>query len=321
MRDRLERIADVSELGEEGGKFAEGDLVGSVRQGLGWIFVGFDEEAVATSGYSRSCEDGGKMAVATRVVSSPAGSLNRVGGIKHNVQSQFLHPIYGTHVCDKIIVTETGSPLGKKEGFASGKSQFFRDIFYIPRRKELTFFDIHRPAGGTGCGDEIGLAAQEGRNLEHIEKLACDFDFAGGMDVGCHRHSQIGTDFCEQLASVMDPQTSEGMGRRAIGFVVGSLENEADAFAIADGFEFPGHPAREGRALNDTGAKDEEEFAAPDRARAQGERHALRGARTLGGHTGGALAQDFSSHRKEKTGEPRIRRRLHGEQAGIPPVL
>ena len=43
------------------------------------------------------------------------------------------------------------------------------DVLHVPRRQELPLLDVHRLAGLRHGADEVGLPAQEGRRLQHID--------------------------------------------------------------------------------------------------------------------------------------------------------
>ena len=60
--------------------------------------------------------------------------------------------------------------LGEEIVTAAFGLEFCGDIFHIPRREELAFFDIHDPAGVGGGSEKIGLAAEERRDLENIDE-------------------------------------------------------------------------------------------------------------------------------------------------------
>src|SRR5947207_9886596 len=91
--------------------------------------------------------------------------------------SFFAHPNERAHVRDEIIVTESRSAFGETKFLTAKRLQLFRNVFYVPWSKELSFFHIH---GTTGAGrrfQQIGLPAKKRRDLQKIDHLAGELCF------------------------------------------------------------------------------------------------------------------------------------------------
>jgi hypothetical protein len=63
--------------------------------------------------------------------------------------------------------------------------------FFMSWGEELALLDVHRLAALGHGADEIGLAAQEGRRLQHIDHGGHGGHLGLGVHVGQHRHAQL----------------------------------------------------------------------------------------------------------------------------------
>jgi hypothetical protein len=93
------------------------------------------------------------------------------------------------------------------------------------RGEELALLDVHRLAALGHGADEIGLAAQEGRRLQHVDHRGHRRHLGLGVHVGQHRHAQL----LRTLARISRPFSMPGPRRTAggaVGLVVAALEDE-----------------------------------------------------------------------------------------------
>jgi hypothetical protein len=102
-------------------------------------------------------------------------------------------------------------------------------VFHVARREELAFLYIDRLAGGRHRVDEIGLPAQEGRCLQHVNHAGHARRLVGGMHIGQHRHAEFSPHVGENRQAFVHAGTTETRSRAAIGLVVGRLVDERNA--------------------------------------------------------------------------------------------
>jgi Nitroreductase family len=169
-----------------------------------------------------------------------------------------LHPVNGTHICHKVVVTESGTAFGEKERTAASTLQFCSNVFHIPGCKKLALFNIDHSPTCSGCENEVGLATQEGGDLEEVDVLRGDLDFLWGMNIGCDGHAGLAADLGEQFATVTDVCATKGTYRGAVCLVVGSLEDKLRAEIGANPLELACHPSSEGGTLNHAGSENKE---------------------------------------------------------------
>src|SRR4051795_697511 len=107
------------------------------------------------------CEDsiaGGRIPCSTR-------PLHRMCCVEDHAVSGFAYPMKRAHVSDEIVVTKRGAAFGETKLRVAKSDQFFSNIRYVPRREELTFFDINCPSGLRRCAQQVCLTAEKCRDL------------------------------------------------------------------------------------------------------------------------------------------------------------
>ena len=248
---------DFAELAEDLGEFCQGDLIGAIGKGFGWIGMGLDEDAIAASSDSSSGEDGSQLAITTGGCAESAWALDGVGGVKDGAIAELAHPVERTHVGDEVLVAKSGSALGEHEVFTTDGLELVGDVFDIPRSHELAFFDVHGAARFTRSEDKIGLAGEESGDLEEVDVLGGDFCLLRRVDVSSDRDTELFTDALKELAACFDTNAAIGAACTAVGFIVGSFEDPLQAQAVRKGSETLGHVPDKNFTLNHAGAKDE----------------------------------------------------------------
>jgi hypothetical protein len=93
------------------------------------------------------------------------------------------------------------------------------------------------PAAAVAFGrrdDEVGLAAQEGRDLDDIDDLGDRFGLAGLMQVSADRYAQLCLHAGQRLQARFHARSAIGFDRGAIRLVEARLEDVRQAQRIAD---------------------------------------------------------------------------------------
>src|SRR6218665_365310 len=185
--------------------------VGPVRQCPVRVGVGFHEDAGDPCGHGGAGQHRHHFALAATAAALAAGQLHAVRGVEHHGGAAGAHDGQAAHVADQVVVAKAGAALAGHEavfgqaGLPGGGTGFVDDVVHLMGREELAFFDVHRLAAA-GCGaDEVRLAAQEGRGLQHIHHLRGGGAVVLGVHVGQHRQGQFaphpGQDFQALVAA------------------------------------------------------------------------------------------------------------------------
>ena len=127
---------------------------------------------------------------------------------------------------------------------------------------ELALFDVDGLAGFGGGDEEVGLAAEEGGDLEDVDGFADRGAVLGGVDVGEDGEAGGFGYGAEDAAAFGEAGAAEAADGGAVGFVVAGFEDVGDAEVGGDALDGVGHGAGVLLGLDDAGTGDEEEFAA-----------------------------------------------------------
>ena len=133
-----------------------------------------------------------------------------------------------------------------------------------------------------GGHQQIGLAAKEGGNLQHVDGFGGDFAVGGLVYVGEHRQARIFRDAAEDARALREAGAAKALHAGAVGLVVAGFEDERDAEVGRDALDGLGHGAGVGFGLDDAGAGDEEEPARANVDRPDFERLTHEGDFTVG---------------------------------------
>ena len=134
-------------------------------------------------------------------------------------------------------------------------------VVHVVGGDELALFDVDGSAG-FGCGDEeVGLAAEEGGDLEYVDGFGYRGTVLGGVDVGEDGEAGGFGYGAEDAAAFREAGAAEAADGGAVGFVVAGFEDVGDAEVGGDALDGISHGAGVGLGLDDAGAGDEEEFA------------------------------------------------------------
>ncbi len=202
----------VAPATDEGGEFLEarkelGKLrkrkgVGTIGKGRGGIVVSFEEDAIDPGGDTGTGERFDEFRLAATGVALTAGKLNGVSDVVNDGVAEFLEDGKCAHIDDEIIVTKAGAALGENDLRVARGSDFFGDVAHVPGRKELRLLHVDDAAGLGGGEEKIGLAREEGRDLQNVR------DFSGACCLGCvvnvgeDGKVEVGFDFAKNTQAI-----------------------------------------------------------------------------------------------------------------------
>ncbi len=92
----------------------------------------------------------------------------------------------------------------------SGAGDLGRDVRHVPWREELTLLHVDRLAGLAGCEQQIGLAAEEGWDLQHIDRPRGDGALIGCMHIGERRETGGFAHLGKDRQAVANPGAARG---------------------------------------------------------------------------------------------------------------
>ena len=255
--------------------------------------MGLDEHAGDADRDRRARQYGHEFALPARGAAEPAGLLHGMGGVKNHRRAGLRQNRQRAHVGHQRIVAERDAALGDEHVARARVGEFRHDILHVPRRKELPLLDIHRPPRSRGGDEEVGLAAKEGRDLQHVDGLRGERALRDLVHVGQHGQAEAVPDFGEHGKRGFEPKSPRGPARSAVGLVERSLEHEADLAARGDLLQGAGDFERVRARFEQARAGDERERQVG--AEGGGLRAAADADVGVGGHGGDSASGDVES--------------------------
>ena len=102
------------------------------------------------------------------------------------------------------------------------------DVPHVPRREELALLDVDHPAGLGGGDEQVGLPAEEGRDLEDVDHRRHDRALLPLVHVGEDRHAELAAEIGEDRERRLEPHAALALEAGAVRLVERGLVDEAD---------------------------------------------------------------------------------------------
>ena len=118
-------------------------------------------------------------------------------GIKDHRTADLGHDRQRAHIDHQRVVAERGASLGHQHVGIAAAGDLGDHIGHVPGRQELALLHLHDAPRLGGRNEEVGLAAQEGRDLQHVHHLGDTRALAGLVHVGDDRQPERLADLCE----------------------------------------------------------------------------------------------------------------------------
>ena len=164
----------------------EVERVGPVAAGGLGVLVDLHEEGVDAHRRRRPGQRRHELPLAAGGVAAAAGELDRVGGVEADRHAQLAHACTRrAHVHHQVAVAEGGAALGERARWRLPASRHLRQhVAHVARGQELALLHVHAPAVPGAGHHQVGLAAEEGRDLEHVHHPPGGLGLASLVDVG-----------------------------------------------------------------------------------------------------------------------------------------
>ena len=107
-------------------------------------------------------------------------------------------------------------------------------MLHVARGHKLPLLHVHRPAGGRGGQQDVGLPAEKRRNLEQVADLPGGGGLVRQMHVGRHRQAGRLPDPIEHGEAFVDAWATEGADTRPVRLVVRGLENHLNRQSLGE---------------------------------------------------------------------------------------
>ena len=145
------------------------------------------------------------------------------------------------HVHHEVAVAMHGATLREPHLVVARFPDFGDGVGHGGWRHELALLDVHRLAG-VGCRDKkVGLAAQEGRNLEHVGHFRRHGGFFRVVDVRHDAHPQFRFDLGEDVQRLLVADARKRIESCAVGLAVTGFHMKRQPKLVAHALDLLGH--------------------------------------------------------------------------------
>jgi hypothetical protein len=238
--------------------------IGAIGFGVGGIVVDFQEDAIDAGGDGGACEDGDELGLAAGDSVSGGGRLDGMRAVEDDGRER-SHDRERPHVYDEIVIAEAGAALGEEDAVVPGGGDLFDGVLHVLGRDELSLLHVDGTAGFSGGDEQVGLATEEGGDLEDVAGFCDGSAMVGLVHVGEDGEAGLFSDAPQDACALDETGTPETRDRGAIRFVIRGFEDIGDAEIAGDALDGISHHAGMLFALDNAGAGDEEELATANR--------------------------------------------------------
>ena len=250
--------------------------------------MGFEEQAIHPYGDGCPGERLDERSIPPGGVPQARRLLDGMGGIKNHRHAEASHHREAGEVVDQTPVAEERAPLAEHDVLATACEQFRDGMLHVAGGDELPLLHIHRLPRGSCGEEEIGLTAEERRNLDQVTDCTDRSPLIGEMHVGGHREPRGGPHLVEDREPFVETGAAERPGAGAVGLVERRFEDAADRQACGDRGEGLRDLEAQALALHDAWPRDHQERLArtapmrPDMSGETGDHRRLRQRRGRG---------------------------------------
>ena len=210
-------------------------------------------------------QQGDKLPLAAGAGALAAGQLHAVGDVQDHRAAQAPHDGQAAEIHHQVVVAEHGAPLGEEDPAIAGGADLVHHRLHVPGGQELAFFDIDHLAGPGRGHQQVGLAAEKGRDLQDVQDLGGGRHVGDLVDVGEDRQAHLGLDPGQDLQALAQPRPAVRGEGGAVGLVKGGLEDQRQVQLPGIVLQGPGDLQGGRGGLDDAGPGDEDQVAGANR--------------------------------------------------------
>ena len=140
------------------------------------------------------------------------------------------------HVGDERVVAEAGAALGQTRTFGLPDAATLRATFFMSQgARNWPFLTLTARPVSAAATQQVGLAAEEGRDLQHVDDLGDRRALLGLVHVGEHRQAEALACTSAKIAQRLARARCRGRSRRLVRLALSNelLKMSADAEPLA----------------------------------------------------------------------------------------
>ena len=161
----------------------------------------FHEEAVRARRRRRARQRPRELRRATGLLPFTARLLHRMRDVVDHRRAEAAHDRERAHVDDEVLIAERRAALGDENALVAYFAPFVQDVLRLLGREELSLLHRDRFARARRGRDDVGLPAEERRNLQDVEHCCRQLGLLPLVDVGEHRQPGLFFDRAQNLQS------------------------------------------------------------------------------------------------------------------------
>ena len=125
----------------------------------------FHEEAIHSDAGCRAGQGLDEFTLPAGLGSPATRQLHAMGRVKDHRVAEASKDRKGPHIDDEIVVPEAGPTLSQRHARIAAFADFIDGVTHVPGRDKLPLLDVYRATALPCCHQQVGLAAEESRNL------------------------------------------------------------------------------------------------------------------------------------------------------------
>lgn len=266
----------------------ERDHVGPITRARIGFGMGFKEDSIDAHGRGCPGQRLDEASITASRFAQAGGLLHGVRRIENDGHPEGSHHWKPREVIDQAAVAEERASLAEKNVLAIAGKEFGNDMAHVARSNELTFLDVHRPAGRRCSQQDVGLPTEKGGDLKQVTHLASRRRLFGQVDICRDRQTGGPTNALKYREPLINARAAIGLPARSIGLVERCLENGLNGEPRGKRGKTLGDEKAEILPFNHAGPGNHDEtFTGSTSMRADHGREARiqrRGSKTEGGH-------------------------------------
>mmetsp|Transcript_28567 Transcript_28567/g.80538 ORF Transcript_28567/g.80538 Transcript_28567/m.80538 type:complete len:322 (-) Transcript_28567:62-1027(-) len=256
-------LAEGNELLEQRLQVAEGPLSGPINRRRVGVIVNLHKQTIHTIGNAGTCHTGDKLTETTAgntttLKGTASWLLEGMGHISNHWALRIAHPLEVTGIHNQIAVPNHGSTLADHDVGVASPADLVGRVAHHTGSAHLTLLDVDDLASLGSSNNQVGLTAQEGRDLDDISNLADLLSLPRLMDVGHYRDTVGVLHLLQDTQALLHARATEAGSTGAIGLVEGALEDVGDSKLVANRLDVAAHLQAVLLRLDDVGASHEE---------------------------------------------------------------
>src|SRR5262245_33510437 len=254
---------DRGELGEKPRQVGEWQARRAVGARPARVLVHLHEDRAHAGRDGRAGEQRDVAAVAAGLGATPARPLDAVRRVEHDRTARRGEHLERAHVRHELVVTEREPAFGHEQIVIPRRRRLRHHLLHLAGREKLPLLQVDRLPGARDRDDEVGLPAEEGRRLQHVDDLGHRARLGGLVHVGQDGQLDLPLDLGEDREALVHPDAAETRERGPVRLVERRLVDDRHPGRGRDRPHALGVAERRVPRLDDARASDQGERPGP----------------------------------------------------------